>query len=276
MPAENGEQHLKEAKENHLEQTENEVPREKNEIEWLKEEVRKFTTVVTNPSVRLQLQAYSSLCKVIKQLETLPEPFIKGIVKIVTTACVFRYSHKQSFRAVENLLNALAKHESGVTARSLAQSVQTLFPLTSNIRILKKKLRIACCNKLQVQRLIQGITEVSKEASAAKKMTCLISILFTVYDGLDHNLYLDIFSKSVLFPKTRAEQFVIDNCNEALSQVAESTFCDSLLPNIKKSLLRSPEVAVFGGLTHHQFFRSLFALIYLSIFSYLHCSVLIC
>ncbi|ETN74988.1 hypothetical protein NECAME_12597 [Necator americanus] len=111
-----------------------EIVPERNEIEWLKEEILKFTTVVSNPSVRLHLQAYSLLCKVIKQAEKLPEPFFKGIVKIVVTASAFRYSHKQSFKAVENLLNALAKHDSGATGRSLAQSVQTLFPLTPNIR----------------------------------------------------------------------------------------------------------------------------------------------
>ncbi|VDK45992.1 unnamed protein product, partial [Cylicostephanus goldi] len=198
------------------------------------------------------------------------------------------------FQAVENLLNALAKHESGATARSLAQSVQTLFPMVPNIsdsigcvaippakwllhliprvpdavlpeiisalgnlsfyccaspkasKILKRKLMLACRNKELAKRICYGINEVSKDASSAKKITCLMSMLSVVCDGLDHALFLDVFSKSVLLPKVRAEQFVIDSCKEALGQISESTFSDTLLPNMKKSLLRSPEVAIFG------------------------------
>ncbi|KAK6741484.1 hypothetical protein RB195_009377 [Necator americanus] len=271
-----------------------EIVPERNEIEWLKEEILKFTTVVSNPSVRLHLQAYSLLCKVIKQAEKLPEPFFKGIVKIVVTASAFRYSHKQSFKAVENLLNALAKHDSGATGRSLAQSVQTLFPLTPNIsdsiacvaippakwllqlfprvpdavvpelisalgnlsfyccaspkasRVFKKKLLVLCRSNEQATRLNNGVSEVGKDAASAKKMLCFMSFLFTACDTVDHNMFLDVFSKSVLFPKVKAEQFVIDICSNGLSQISSSTFRDVLLPNIKKSLLRSPEVAVFG------------------------------
>ncbi|KAL6728600.1 hypothetical protein Aduo_010358 [Ancylostoma duodenale] len=288
MSVENGEEQIKENVDP------SGVATEKNEIDWLKEEVRKFTAVVTNPSVRLQLQAYTLLCKVIKQVETIPEPFIKGIVKIVTTACAFRYSHQQSFKAVENLLNALAKHDSGATAKSLAQSVQALFPLTPNIsgsiacvaippakwllqlfprvsdavtpdvvsalgnlsfyccaspkasRVFKKKLRLLCRSKDQTRRLNQAVSEISKDASSAKKMACFMSFLFEACDSVDHNLFLDVFSKSVLFPKVRAEQFVIDICGYGLSKISPSTFRDTLLPNIKKSLLRSPEVAAFG------------------------------
>ncbi|KIH45088.1 hypothetical protein ANCDUO_24876, partial [Ancylostoma duodenale] len=73
-----------------------------------------------------------------------------------------------------------------------------------------------------------------------------MSFLFEACDSVDHNLFLDVFSKSVLFPKVRAEQFVIDICGYGLSKISPSTFRDTLLPNIKKSLLRSPEVAAFG------------------------------
>uniref|UniRef100_A0A7I4Y876 TOG domain-containing protein n=2 Tax=Trichostrongylidae TaxID=6315 RepID=A0A7I4Y876_HAECO len=267
---------------------------ERNEVDWLKEEIRKFAGLVNNSSVRLHVQAYTQLVKVINHVEAVPEPFIKGIVKLAVNAAVLRYRHQASFKAVENLLNVLAKHDPGVTGRSLAQSVLALFPLTPNISesiagtgipplkwilqrfpqvaeavvpelvsalgtlafyccasgkasgIFEKKLRLLISNGEQARRLKEGITEVCKDASSAKKMVCLMAFLLKVQADVDHTLYLDVFSKAILFPKSKPEGFVIDFCGARLSSISASEFRDQLLPNIKKSLLRSPEVALFG------------------------------
>ncbi|KAK6057556.1 HEAT repeat protein [Cooperia oncophora] len=108
------------------------------------------------------------------------------------------------------------------------------------------KLRKLIRDDAQANRLKEGITEVCKDPSSAKKMVCLMTFLLKMQADIDHNLYLDMFSKSILLPKTRPEQFVIDFCGAGLSSISASEFRDHLLPNIKKSLLRSPEVALFG------------------------------
>ncbi|WKY00789.1 hypothetical protein Q1695_015092 [Nippostrongylus brasiliensis] len=267
---------------------------ERNETEWLKDEIRKFASVVNDSSVRVHVQAYSQLVKVVNNVEDLPEPFIKGIIKLSVSASVYRYSQQSSLRAVGNLLNALAKHDAGATGRSLAQSVTTLFPLTPNItesiggvavcpskwlmrifpqvdsatvpamvsalgnlsfycrtgpkpsRAFARKLKIFCLNAVQANRLKDGICEVCKDAASATKMICLISFLAKEHDLIDHKLLVDVFSKAVLLPKTRPEPSVVDICGYGLSHIHLSEFRDELLPSIKKALLRSPEVAVFG------------------------------
>ncbi|VDM51837.1 unnamed protein product, partial [Angiostrongylus costaricensis] len=145
------------------------------------DEVRKFTAVVSDPSVRLHLQAYVQLIKIISNVSELPQPFVKGIAKLSLTSAILRYRHRDSFKAVEKLLNALAKHDSDA-----------------------------------------------------------------VDNYTDHDLFIDLFTKSILFSKSRQEDFVIRICGNGLSCLSSSSFHNLLLPNMKKSLLRSPEVAVFG------------------------------
>ncbi|KJH53106.1 hypothetical protein DICVIV_00604 [Dictyocaulus viviparus] len=266
---------------------------ERNKPEWFKD-IRKFTAVVSNPSVRLHLQAYNQLIKVISNVEELPQPFIKGIVKLFVTSAILHYSHRESFKAVERLLSALAKHDSNATLCTVAHSVLTLFPLTPNISksiaglaispskwilmyfsyvsddvvkdlvsslghlsfyccidskissIFEKKLRKLCLDNKQSIRIRNGVFDICKEASCSKKMVCLMSYLFLVNSFDDQDLFLDQYSKSILFSKTRPEDFVLKLCGNGLKCVSAASFHDLLLPNIKKSLLRSPEIAIFG------------------------------
>ncbi|KAJ1349629.1 hypothetical protein KIN20_005224 [Parelaphostrongylus tenuis] len=267
---------------------------EKNEIDRIKEEVRKFTAVVSGPTVRLHLQAYIQLTKVISNASDLPQSFVKGLVKLSTTSAILRYRHRTSFKAVEKLLNALAKHDSDATLCSIAHVVAALFPLLPNIsqsiaglaiapskwllqhfaevsdaavpelisalgnlayycsicpkasKIFERKLRTLSSGDKQAKRIRESVSEICKDASCLKKMLCFVSFLFLVDNRIDHDLFIDLFSKTILFSKSRPEDFVIKICDKGLSRISSESFHNLLLPNIKKSLLRSPEIAVFG------------------------------
>ncbi|VDL73397.1 unnamed protein product [Nippostrongylus brasiliensis] len=172
---------------------------ERNETEWLKDEIRKFASVVNDSSVRVHVQAYSQLVKVVNNVGDLPEPFIKGILKLSVSASVYRYSQQSSLR-VSALGNLSFYCRAG--------------PKPS--RAFARKLKVFCSNVDQANRLKDGICEVCKDAASATKMICLISFL----------------SKDI--------------CGYGLSHIHLSELRDELLPSIKKALLRSPEVAVFG------------------------------
>ncbi|VDO30821.1 unnamed protein product, partial [Haemonchus placei] len=230
---------------------------ERNEVDWLKEEIRKFAGLVNDSSVRLHVQAYTQLVKVINHVEAVPEPFIKGIVKLAVNAAVLRYCHQASFKSIAGTaippLKWILQRFPQVAEAVVPELVSALGTLAfyccasgKACGIFEKKLRLLISNDEQARRLKEGITEVGKDASSAKKMVCLMAFLLKVQADVDRTLYLDVFSKAILFPKSKPEGFVIDYCGARLSSISASEFRDQLLPNIKKSLLRSPEVALFG------------------------------
>ncbi|KAJ1345461.1 hypothetical protein KIN20_000001, partial [Parelaphostrongylus tenuis] len=113
-------------------------------------------------------------------------------------------------------------------------------------KIFERKLRTLSSGDKQAKRIRESVSEICKDASCLKKMLCFVSFLFLVDNRIDHDLFIDLFSKTILFSKSRPEDFVIKICDKGLSRISSESFHNLLLPNIKKSLLRSPEIAVFG------------------------------
>uniref|UniRef100_A0A1I7XTF0 TOG domain-containing protein n=1 Tax=Heterorhabditis bacteriophora TaxID=37862 RepID=A0A1I7XTF0_HETBA len=121
--------------------------------------------------------------------------------------------------------SSLSKKASAIYARSLAQVMNVIF----------------------VEKLVSGIHILSKDATNSEKIICLLSFVYQISDTSElSSIFLDLFSKSILFSKTRPQQFVVEQCGSFLSRLSMVSFQEQLLPQIKKAILRSPEIAMYG------------------------------
>ncbi|CAD6185730.1 unnamed protein product [Caenorhabditis auriculariae] len=108
--------------------------------------------------------------------------------------------------------------------------------------IFSKKLERSLRSDARLKQAIEStIAEIAKENG--EKAVCLIST-----EAFAVPLFIETFTKVVLLPKVRPSQNVVDACKPSLAQLTEKDFADAFLPNIKKAMLRSPEVAMHGVL----------------------------
>ncbi|CAI4227723.1 unnamed protein product [Auanema sp. JU1783] len=87
----------------------------------------------------------------------------------------------------------------------------------------------------------ESLLSLFKEGVNAEKLLCLI-VAFNI-PALS-SVFVEIYSKSCLITNTKPTQFVIDRCASFIPLLTVQVFENDLLPNVKKSLLRSPELTM--------------------------------
>uniref|UniRef100_A0A8R1HWX1 TOG domain-containing protein n=1 Tax=Caenorhabditis japonica TaxID=281687 RepID=A0A8R1HWX1_CAEJA len=114
------------------------VVEEKNENlseeDALKEEIRRFSAAVSNPSVRVHGMSYTSLTKLVERAaQEIPAQFVKGLVKMSVSNSIRLYGQPKSFQYVSRLLHALAKRDFSSTLKSLQQTIISSLGIISNL-----------------------------------------------------------------------------------------------------------------------------------------------
>ncbi|EFP02631.1 hypothetical protein CRE_02331 [Caenorhabditis remanei] len=274
-----------------------------SEEDSLKEEIRRFTGCVADPSLRAHGMAYTSLSKMCERVGEIPAAFVKGLVKMSVSNSIRLYGQPKSFQHVAHLLEILSKRDYESTLKSLLSTIQSSLPLISNlteskslaqipttkwlISLLKsaenpknlaeneleivgalgtcaywmagsdKAWRIFIRKFSRIQTILEPIFS-SKIAEFAKnqpeKALALISAIGDVKNAEKSEksqkiaeIFTEIATKSLLMPKLRPPQFLVDRSSKFVKFIREKPdFTENLLPNIKKALLRSPEVSIFG------------------------------
>ncbi|CAI4227970.1 unnamed protein product [Auanema sp. JU1783] len=92
------------------------ITEDKSELDILKDEIRKFSLNSLNSSVKNHDMILTALTKAVERTPEIPEPYLKGLVKLVTSVAVRRYNQPKSFQLVSRLLQSLAKHDSQAVA----------------------------------------------------------------------------------------------------------------------------------------------------------------
>lgn len=277
-----------------------------SEEDALKEEIRRFSSAVSNPSLRAHGMAYAALTKLIERRSTeIPAQFVKGLVKMSIANSIRLYGQPKSFQAVSKLLQVLAKRDPISTLKSLLQTITTALPIIPNLteshslsQVPTMKWLLACLdgnscaeNAVEILGALGAIAYWMSASDKAwrvftKKLAQLfaknpeISNVFTAKIGEFSKenpekslalisafgalgaaktpeiapIFVEIFTKSQLLPKLRPPQFFVTRISKFAVFLQKSPdFETNLLPNMKKALLRSPEVAIFGirGLLEH-------------------------
>ncbi|CAJ0934035.1 unnamed protein product, partial [Mesorhabditis belari] len=113
-------------------------------------------------------------------------------------------------------------------------------------RYFKKQLQ-KWLNETNYKRMMTTITELSTEPAFALRILTFIGFVDQMTDknGLVPVL-IDLFNKHVLLTKVAVPGFLLDGLQKSYQKISAKDFEEQLLPQIKKSALRSPEVAIYG------------------------------
>uniref|UniRef100_A0A1I7UWW7 TOG domain-containing protein n=1 Tax=Caenorhabditis tropicalis TaxID=1561998 RepID=A0A1I7UWW7_9PELO len=281
------------------EDTKNAEIEEKNENlseeDALKEEIRRFSAVVSDPSLRAHGMVYTSLAKLLERVSQVPAPFVKGLVKMSVTSSIRLYGQPKSFQHVARLLEVLSKRDYQSTLKSLLSTIQSSLPCVSNLSESKSQAQIPTmkwlltvlskgnpqdleenasdiCGTLGIisywmagsekswkifqkkfSRIQKPLEPIIASKIAEKPDLSLITVVGSSSDVF-RSVYVDQITKQFLLGKLRPPQFLVDRATKFVEFLEEKPdFSENLLPNIKKGLLRSPEVAIFGiqGIVEH-------------------------
>lgn len=274
-----------------------------SEEDALKEEIRRFTGCVADPSLRAHGMAYTSLAKICERVAVIPAPFVKGLVKLSVSNSIRLYGQPKSFQHVHHLLQVLSKRDHQSTLKSLVSTIQSSLPVISNLTeskalaqvptmkwllavltenaenaenlkensleivnslgtiaywmsgshkswhiFTRKFARILTKNATFLSVLEAKIPDFAKENP--EKSLALIAAIGATKAGKSEILppvFTDLLSKIFLLSKFRPPQFLVDRASKYVEFLREKPdFAENLLPNIKKALLRSPEISIFG------------------------------
>uniref|UniRef100_A0A914UVT5 TOG domain-containing protein n=1 Tax=Plectus sambesii TaxID=2011161 RepID=A0A914UVT5_9BILA len=271
----------------------------------LREVLKAFAVNVSSSSVNDQQKFIVDLASAISATkEPLPEPAIKGILKLLTPVAIFRYSQKESHRLVAKLFNTLQANNRDVTVKQLADTLISIFgsfPGASATEPIGKRAYlgvkwitaalqqrpfgewtketfsaatsalVVCCfiamasdkaaalvvKKLSILfkkqpgylgRLLETVKAMDS-GSTPEKTLCLIAAIIRAAPQDATNwmtVALDFYVKGVLLPKVRPPHHVIVVSGAFLKYATHDIFKETLLPTMKKAMLRSPEIAVHG------------------------------
>ncbi|CAL2035321.1 unnamed protein product [Caenorhabditis brenneri] len=270
-----------------------------SEEDALKEEVRRFTGAVSDPSVRVHGMAYTSLAKMCERVAEVPAPFVKGLVKMSVANSIRLYGQPKSFQHVQRLLQVLSKRDYSSTLKSLLSTIISSLPIVSNLSASKSQAQVPTMKWLLMvlstgksEELTENSLEISSALATISYWMCgcakawriflkkfsrifpnlksiveskiaelakdhqekTIALIAAIGDASKETIpdifpqtFTDLVSKSFLLAKLRPPQFLVDRASKFVRFLREKQdFSENLLPNVKKALLRSPEIAIFG------------------------------
>ncbi|CAI5445400.1 unnamed protein product [Caenorhabditis angaria] len=114
------------------------------------------------------------------------------------------------------------------------------------LRIFSRKLTgVIRTNSNLIVAIDSEISQIAKDQPEAA-LLLLSTISKCTSTQYQPSLFNDLISKVAILGKVRPSQFIIDATSQYIPFINEKDFNDNILPNIKKGLLRSPEVAIFG------------------------------
>ncbi|CAI2349719.1 unnamed protein product [Caenorhabditis sp. 36 PRJEB53466] len=265
-----------------------------SEEDALKEEIRRFTGAVSDPSVRVHGMSYTSVTKLVERSEAIPPQFVKGLVKLSVSSSIRIYGQPKSFQYVARLLHALAKRDPLTTLKSLLQTIVAALPIAPNLsesqalsqlptakwlltllahgahedaaeivaalatisywmagsakawRIFSRKLKNVVKSSVNLGKMIEAQAGALGKEHPEKTIALLSAMAQAENSAILPAVFMDLLTKSILLPKLRPPQFLVERTSSFVKFLSEKDFNENLLPNIKKSLLRSPEVAIYG------------------------------
>ncbi|CEF63781.1 Translational activator GCN1 [Strongyloides ratti] len=212
--------------------------------------VRRFTNKNCKSNIKLLVEALSNRN-------------IKLGLKYLSDAVIFSYPNnsgyiskitaKNSTFLIKWICELLMKLENMENEKDLVEysfealAAAGVYSLSSNR---SKKLSQNHLARLRKKMNIEQLISVFKKlASNPESFIALCCLLYSKEDEIDKQivlLFCDAFSKGVLLPKTKVSDSLISGTQNIIRKITKNEWEELIMPNIKKGMLRSPEVATVG------------------------------
>uniref|UniRef100_A0A0N5CD70 Translational activator GCN1 n=1 Tax=Strongyloides papillosus TaxID=174720 RepID=A0A0N5CD70_STREA len=115
---------------------------------------------------------------------------------------------------------------------------------------MSKKLSQKCLTKLRKIMKFDLLVDIFKKLSSYPEgVVALCCLLYSKDDQIDKEImffFCEAFSKAILLPKIKAPNSLICGTSDNIKKIAKNEWDELIMPNVKKAMLRSPEVATFG------------------------------
>ncbi|VDK54425.1 unnamed protein product [Anisakis simplex] len=170
---------------------------------------------------------------------------------------ITKWSSHTSAIAVKWLLMFAEKHRFEEKSDLINSFIVGLASLAFYNVFEKKNVRYVRCrykelfNRFALKTFVDSIDRHYNTASVSlESAECLVALLCLLplnecrEDAIE--LFLKIVLKSILMAKQRSSAHILRACSELIEQLNVNQIKDELLPNAKKAMLRSPEVAIFA------------------------------
>ncbi|CAJ0577070.1 unnamed protein product, partial [Mesorhabditis spiculigera] len=233
--------------------------------EEIKECGRKLAQALAASSTKAHQQAATALCRALDRVngDELNELYIKGFIGLAVNGAK-RFHFRETLHALWKLVTLLFRLNKEVTLRRLANSIIAAFPDLPNISATIGSSAIS-----PFKWLTRGATGQLSDEDLTLTISALSSLAYysttspasSRYFKKSLKPWISEFSADRIVPsikKLQAEPanalrllaFIsfVDQVNAAhsIKKIASADFKELLVPHVKKSLLRSPEVALFG------------------------------